>query len=155
MPRTSFSTPEAQRERFVAAVKELGGNHRVAAMLGMGERSIRALRNGEREIHEGHLRDLAQALTDKAARCMQLEREISPAFKANLTAAQHENFGKPDGRRFDQSIPYDTGTGAETLAHFKLADEATCLRMFRMERRDSVKPQMERIFRQRFSRSID
>lgn len=92
---------QTQRERFEMAVELLGGNHAAARELEVGERTIRALKSGERQLHDGFLRDMAAALIRRADLCRELERGISPAFAANLTENQAERRGKPDGRRYD------------------------------------------------------
>jgi hypothetical protein len=62
---------------------------------------VRYLLSGERELHDGFLRDTAKALIEHAELCRQLERKLSPAFAANLTERQAERLGKPDARRAD------------------------------------------------------
>jgi DNA-binding transcriptional regulator YdaS (Cro superfamily) len=90
-----------QRELFRQAVEALGGRAASAARLAVSERHVRKLIAGESALHDGILRDIARALLAHADECKRLEKALSPAFAANLTAEQLERQGKPDGRRFD------------------------------------------------------
>lgn len=101
MPRTTPIDPQTQLDRFREAVQLLGGQRAAAAYLKVNERHIRYLMAGERELHDGILRDTAAALVLHADKCRALERGISPAFAANLTERQADRQGKQDGRRYD------------------------------------------------------
>lgn len=87
--------PDTQRARFDRAVALLGGNRAAGEALRLSESTIRGLRNGKRNLHDGTLERTARALIAHADACRQLERQISPAFAANLTARQAE---RPDLR---------------------------------------------------------
>jgi hypothetical protein len=91
--------PETQRQRFWQGVNLLGGIRPAARILDCNERTLRALCDGSRTLHDGWLRDLAAALIAHADKCRAHERRISPAFAANLTEEQRN--GKRDPRRFD------------------------------------------------------
>lgn len=90
MARTDFIDDEAQLEAFREAVEELGGQRETARLLNVHERTIRDIVSPEprRKLHAGFLRDVSAALIAKADRCRALERRLSPAFAANLTAEQ-------------------------------------------------------------------
>lgn len=86
--------PETMLQKVERAIALLGGREATARALGISDRSLRYLLSGQRRLHTGILEDLARALIDKADACRQLEREISPAFAANLTdeiATPHGN----------------------------------------------------------------
>lgn len=93
--------PPEQLQLFRQAVAALGGQNATARYLKVTDRHVRFLLAGEREIHDGILRDLGRALLEHAELCKRLERQLSPAFATNLTAAQLARQGKPDARRFD------------------------------------------------------
>lgn len=80
--------PDIQRQRFDRACELLGGNHAAGRALDLSERTIRALRKGERQLHDGTLERTARALIAHADACRALERRISPAFAKNLTTRQ-------------------------------------------------------------------
>lgn len=101
MPDTSPISKEDQLRRFGYGIGLLGGTRSASNYMEMTERQIRFLMAGHRTLHDGHLRDLAAALIDRAEECRKLERLISPAFSENLTEEQAAKQGKPDGRRFD------------------------------------------------------
>lgn len=90
-------TPEQQLSDFRDAVQLLGGERSAARAIGIGERTIYRLLSGESPLHSGFLRDIATALIAHADRCRALERRLSPAFAANLTARQIT--ATPDRRR--------------------------------------------------------
>jgi hypothetical protein len=95
-----------QLQLFREAVTLLGGQRAAARYLDTNERTVRALCGdpaspNSRELHDGWLRDIGRALLEHAGHCKALERRLSPAFAANLTADQLARQGKPDGRRFD------------------------------------------------------
>jgi hypothetical protein len=93
--------PATQLDLFRQACAALGGQSAAARYLKVTDRQIRFLLAGDREIHDGFLRDIAAALLEHAALCKQLEHRLTPAFAANLTPHQLARQGKPDGRRFD------------------------------------------------------
>lgn len=98
--------PETQRARFARAVALLGGNRAAGDALGLSESTIRALRNGKRNLHDGTLERAARALIAHADACRRLERQLSPAFATNLTARQAAG---PDMRgRYDRSREHFT-----------------------------------------------
>jgi DNA-binding transcriptional regulator YdaS (Cro superfamily) len=86
--RPQFVDSEAQLEAFRAGVEELGGQRATADLFGVNERTIRDVVSGRRKLHTGFLRDMAAQLIAKADRCRTLEKRLSPAFVANLTAEQ-------------------------------------------------------------------
>ena len=86
--------PETQRALFNRAVTALGGKRETARSLGIGERTIRALCSGERNIHDGFLRDIARMLLTRSDECRRLERLLSPAFSGNLTERQQQRPGR-------------------------------------------------------------
>jgi hypothetical protein len=106
--KTTPADPETQRALWREATELLGGQRPAARILKMGERTMRALCSGERELHDGFLRDMAAALIAHADACRTAERRLSPAFAANLTDAQAARQGKPDARRFGQQPAPDT-----------------------------------------------
>lgn len=97
--------PATQLEIFAHAVDLLGGQRATARALGIHERSVRALlagpEAGGRALHDGFLRDIAEALLDHAEACRLAERRLSPAFAANLTP-QQQAANPADRRRFDR-----------------------------------------------------
>ena len=107
--------PETQLDYFHHAVAALGGQRAAARYLNVSERNVRFLLAGDRELHDGYLRDIAAALIQHADKCRALERQISPAFAANLTAEQAARQGKPDARRYDNREPASSSaaTGRE------------------------------------------
>lgn len=82
---TPQDQPETMLQKVERAIALLGGREATARILGMSDRSLRFLLSGRRNLHTGILEDLARALIAKAEACRQLEREISPAFAANVT----------------------------------------------------------------------
>lgn len=102
MPKSTPIDTQTQLTHFTEACELLGGNHAAARELKVSERTIRFLRAGERNLHDGFLRDISAALIRRADQCRALERRISPAFAANLTERQAERQGKRDARRYDQ-----------------------------------------------------
>lgn len=97
MPPT-FISDQDQLEAFRAGVEELGGMRETARLFGVNERTLRDIVQDppRRKLHTGFMRDLAAQLIAKADRCRALERRISPAFEANLTAEQAAG---EDGRK--------------------------------------------------------
>ncbi|GEM_PF-3445090 len=73
---------------FRDAVDCIGGQAAAAEALGMSERSVRFLLAGERRLHTGILEAISRALINHANVCRALERQLSPAFVENRTAAQ-------------------------------------------------------------------
>lgn len=94
--------PKHQLEAFRLAIAALGGQKAAGQRLGLGDRHLRNLLAGDALIHPAHLAALGRALIEHADECRKLERQLSPAFAANLTAAQLARQGAPDRRRFDQ-----------------------------------------------------
>lgn len=80
--------PETQHQNFVAAVNLLGGGRSAAREIGVSDRTMERLVAGQSRLHEGFLRDMADALIRHADACRTLERQLSPAFVANLTEEQ-------------------------------------------------------------------
>lgn len=95
MASTSSQKPETQRTFWNDAVGQLGGIRATASALGCNERTVRGLCSGERDLHDGWLRDIAKALIDKADNCRTLERKLSPAFAGNLTDRQADEQMQP------------------------------------------------------------
>lgn len=94
--------PETQRELFAQAVALLGGRRGTARALGIAERTIHGLCAGERQLHDGFLRDVARLLLEQADRCRDLERKLSPAFTGNLTERQQQGAGSRAHKRYDR-----------------------------------------------------
>jgi len=92
------TTPEKQREKIANAARLLGGNRATARALGCSERFVRMLIAGDKPASPGILADLGKALLAHAELCRLMEREISPAFTANLTNRQRELQEKNDQR---------------------------------------------------------
>jgi hypothetical protein len=109
------TTPETQLARFRQAIELLGGQRATARVLGCNERTIRALWNGERPLHDGWLRDIAAALIAHADQCRALERQISPAFTGNLTEDQRT--AKRHGNRFDARPSSSEAVGQKENPH--------------------------------------
>ncbi|MBT0666991.1 hypothetical protein HT136_01245 [Novosphingobium profundi] len=80
--------PSTQLTYWNEAVQLLGGQRPAARTLGCNERTIRALCSGERNLHDGWLKDISSALLQHASACRNLERKLSPDFSGNLTADQ-------------------------------------------------------------------
>lgn len=97
--------PESQLARFRRAVELLGGVRSAARALDCKDRTIYALIYGDRDLHDGWLRDIAAALIRHADECRAVERLISPAFSGNLTEAQQTT--KPHGNRFDRKARHE------------------------------------------------
>lgn len=90
-----MTDPTEQLTRYRLAVELLGGPRAAARELGAGERTVERLIAGKAAIHDGFLRDMAAALLRRADACRALERQLSPAFAANLLPDQP----REDGRR--------------------------------------------------------
>ncbi|MED5545660.1 hypothetical protein [Novosphingobium decolorationis] len=80
--------PSTQLDFWNQAVQLLGGQRPTARLLECSERTIRALCSGERQIHDGWLKDISAALLQHASACRAMERKLSPDFSGNLTAQQ-------------------------------------------------------------------
>lgn len=80
--------PATQLARFQRAVDLLGGTRSAARVLDISERHMTRLLTGKSELHTGMLADMAKALINHAEACRQLERQLSPAFAANLVEGQ-------------------------------------------------------------------
>lgn len=76
-------TYEQRRADFIAATALLGGQRVVARKLNIVERTMRGLMNGERQIHDGYMRDITELLTLHAAACRELAKHTDPLFTAN------------------------------------------------------------------------
>ena len=98
-PRRGVSKDQ-QLETFKAGVAHLGSVEKAARWMQINPASLRYVLNGRRALHDGHCRALASALVAHTAVSRELERRISPAFRANLTPEQATQ--KPHGNRFDQ-----------------------------------------------------
>ena len=92
--------PDSQLARFRRGVALLGGVRSAARALGCNDRTMYALIYGNRDLHDGWLRDLSAALIRHADACRALERQISPAFVGNLT--QKQQTAKPHHNRYDR-----------------------------------------------------
>lgn len=101
-PPPPHADPEAQRLLWSRAVTALGGISETARRLGVTVRTMRALCSGERAIHDGFLRDISAELVKQAAHCRDLERHLSPAFAANLTARQLAPPAQGQHSRYDR-----------------------------------------------------
>lgn len=95
MPQAS----DIQLAIFSQAVDALGGQRALARHLGIAEREVRDWISGEVPLNYATLRETARALIAHSDMCRRLERKLSPAFSENLTAAQIEHLGNPEGRR--------------------------------------------------------
>ena len=102
MTDTQAADPEQQLALYRLAVDALGGISAHAALLDFSTRHGARLYAGERQLHDGILRETATALTERAALCRDLERRISPAFVGNLTERQQQHYGRGSGPRFDK-----------------------------------------------------
>lgn len=101
-----MQSPQHQLDLFRQAVAALGGQHAAARYLKVNDRTMGKLCSdigapNHTDLHDGHLRDIAAALIEHAELCKRLDRQLSPAFAANLTGHQLARQGKPDARRFD------------------------------------------------------
>lgn len=90
---------DTQRDLFSRAVQLLGGQQATAAALGINDRSVRMLLQGERRLHPGILEDLCKALIAHADECRRIERKLSPAFASNRTDEQDRPPHHDGGRR--------------------------------------------------------
>lgn len=79
---------QQQRELFSRAVDAIGGIGTAARALDINPRNVTRLLTGDRRLHTGHLQKISEALLSHAALCRDLERQLSPAYSANLTEAQ-------------------------------------------------------------------
>lgn len=95
--------PAIQLARFRTAVQLLGGQRSAARALTVNERHIGRLLAGGSPLHSGMLTDLGSALLAHADQCRALERQLSPAFAANLTEHQPAP-PKPRGRWTDKAF---------------------------------------------------
>lgn len=76
-------TQEQRRADFCAGIALLGGQRAGARALNINERTMRALYNGTRGIHDGYMRDLTAALEAHARACRDLAKRTDPLFVAN------------------------------------------------------------------------
>ena len=103
-------TEKEQIELFRQGCEALGGNRAAArALNNIAERTIRALLAGDRKLHKGFLKDMANALYQHSRKCRDIERQLDPMFWENLTAEQQAplnaavakakvtELGKPNG----------------------------------------------------------
>lgn len=74
---------EDRRQDFILAVGLLGGQRRTAEKLDIAERTMRAMMSGERQILDGHMRDITTLLTSHAAACRELAKRTDQLFTAN------------------------------------------------------------------------
>lgn len=81
-------TPADQHARFLRGLALLGEKKAAAVYLDCSERQVHYLVTGERAITPRWMERLARALIAHADLCREFERQISPAFASNLTAAQ-------------------------------------------------------------------
>lgn len=88
--------PATQIARFQQAVDLLGGTRSMARALDVSERHVTRLLTGNSPLHTGILADTARILLEHADRCRALERQLSPAFAANLIPDQPDR-PKPRG----------------------------------------------------------
>ena len=93
---------QTQLERFRAAVQLLGGPRSADDAMAINERHVGRLLSGGSPLHTGILADLGTALLTHAEQCRAAERQLSPAFAANLTAGQPAP-PKPRGRWSDKA----------------------------------------------------
>lgn len=80
---TTPKTYEQRRQDFTLAVQLLGGQRATAVQLDIAERTMRALVSGEKQIHDGYMRDITALLTNHAAACRELAKRTDPLFTAN------------------------------------------------------------------------
>ncbi|MBO9726898.1 MAG: helix-turn-helix domain-containing protein [Novosphingobium sp.] len=95
MPQAS----DIQLAIFSQAVDALGGQRALARHLGIAEREVRDWISGDVPLDYATLRETARALITHSDMCRRLERKLSPAFSENLTEAQLEGLGTPEGKR--------------------------------------------------------
>lgn len=88
-------TTDPNLKLFNEAVQLLGGQRAAARYLKISERSVRFVLAGERELHDGFLREIAAALVEHAEKCRAAERTL---FSQAIRTAPD----KPHGNRFDQ-----------------------------------------------------
>ena len=88
--------PAFQIARLQQAVDLLGGTRSMARALDITERHLTRLLTGKSPLHSGFLADTATALLQHADACRALERQLSPAFAANLIPDQPDR-PKPRG----------------------------------------------------------
>lgn len=81
--QTNPKTYEDRRADFIRAVDLLGGQRKTAVALDIAERTMRALVSGERQIHDGLMRDITALLTNHAMHCRELAKATDPLFTAN------------------------------------------------------------------------
>lgn len=77
-----------QRDLFREAVDLLGGPRSAARVLDVNDRTMFRFLKGDLRINTHTLEKISTALLAHADRCRALERQLSPAFTANLTEAQ-------------------------------------------------------------------
>lgn len=87
---TPPADPDEQLALWRRAVEALGGQHAMAQRLDMHPRSINRLYAGKIALHEGTLAATSRELTEHAALCRELDRQLSPAFTGNLTERQRK-----------------------------------------------------------------
>lgn len=94
--------PAFQIARLQQAVDLLGGTRNTSRALNISERHLRRLLTGNSPLHTGILADTARVLLEHADACRALERQLSPAFAANLIPDQ-QGRPKPRGTWSDRS----------------------------------------------------
>lgn len=92
--------PETQHQLYRQAVDAIGGINAHARILGFSPRHGGRLYSGASPLHEGILKDTANALHLHGKLCRQLERQLTPDFTDNLTAEQLEQRGRDDSRHY-------------------------------------------------------
>ena len=91
-PNTSAADPDEQLDHFREAVDLLGGPKAWGEAIDppVSKRHASRLYSGASPLHDGILEDTARALIATADRARELERRLSPAFRANLTEDQRD-----------------------------------------------------------------
>lgn len=79
---------DTQHQRWLRAVQLLGGPRSAARAVGTAPKTIYRLIHREFPLHDGFLRDTAEALQRHARECAELEKWITPAFSRNLVENQ-------------------------------------------------------------------
>lgn len=102
--------PAFQIARLQQAVDLLGGTRNTSRALNISERHLRRLLTGNSPLHTGILADTARILLEHADRCRALERQLSPAFAANLIPDQPDR-PKPRGVWSDKDPSGQAPTG--------------------------------------------
>lgn len=99
--------PKTQHELFVAGVTLLGGPRTAARALETSDRTIHRLISGDAELHDGFLRDMANAMHLHALACRELEKRLNPLFSANLVPGQAREDRRRTGARHRDPSDFD------------------------------------------------